>query len=332
VSRARRVVRRLPLALAAGALLGCNSGPRLQSPDLTLVAERPSQQRPSVTSLALNEDGSRLAVGDFVGQVALLDVAEFRRGKWAEPGPQRCSSRVLALGARGSEVVAVPSRGAGIGWQPAPESVHGESQFSPLSGALVTPALQVVDWSFPSRTLSLTASPGGATTTLRDVRVAAADAAGDRVALVRDRPPENGTLELRSLPALDLVWAIQLGHPATGVALDPAAGLVAVSSGSDLELRALADGALRHSVAAPGSVPVAFRDGARLLLVRDESLAVLHFPPTGNANADPPRIVPAFLAHRGGVGAVAFSADARWLATGGARGDLLLFSVAPPTP
>ena len=342
--RARAAARLLAAPLVAAALAGCSSGPRLQSPDLTLVAERPSQGRPSVTSLALNEDGSRLAVGDYVGKVALLDVVEFKKGRWTEPGPQHCTSSVLALGAKGTELIAVPRRGAGIGWQPEAEKVHGTPQFAPLSGALVTPSLQVVSWSVPARTLALTAAPGGVTTTLRDVKIAAADAAGDRVLLARDRPPENATLELRSLPALEVVWSLKLDHPATGVALDPAAGLVAVSSGSAVELRALADGALLQSVSAPDTVPVAFRDGRRLLLVREEALAVLHYraPSPGaapasasapaNSSAEPARIVPAFLAHRGGVGAVAFSADAHWLATGGARGDLLLFSVAPPEP
>ena len=329
---ARALARRLAVPVIGAALAGCNSGPRLQSPDLTLVAERPSQGRPSVTSLALNEDGSRLAVGDFVGKVALLDVAEFKKGKWSEPGPQRCTSSVLALGARGSELVAVPRRGAGIGWQPEAEKVHGTPQFAPLSGALVTPSLQVVCWSVPARTLALTASPGATTTTLRDVKIAAADAAGERVLLARERPPDNATLELRSLPNFEVVWSVKLDHPATGVALDPAAGLVAVSSGSVVELRGLADGALLHSVVAPDAVPVAFRDGRRLLLVRDEALSVLHYSGSGAGPATEPRIVPGFLAHRGGVGAVAISSDARWLATGGARGDLLLFSVAPPEP
>lgn len=322
----------LAVALLGAALAGCSSGPRLVSPDLTLVAERESQRRPSVTSLALNEDGSRLAVGDYVGQVALLDVAEFKRGHWPEPGPQRCTSSVLALGAKGTELVAVPRRGAGIGWQPEAEAVHGEPQFAPLSGAVVTPSLQVVCWSVPARTLSLTAAPGGATTTLRDVKVAALDAAGDRVVVARERPPENATLELRALPKLDLVWSVKLDHPVTGVALDPGAGWLAVSSGSAVELRALADGALLQSVVAPAAIPYAFRDGSRLLLVRDEALSVLHVSLPAKPDVDPVRVVPGFLAHRGGVGAVAFSADGRWLATGGARGDLLLFSVSPLVP
>jgi hypothetical protein len=313
------------------ALAGCASGPRLKSADLTLVAERPSQGRPSVTALALNDDGSRLVVGDFVGQVATLDLAEFRRGHWSEPGPERCTSGVLALGARGSDFVAVPRRGAGIGWRPDAEAVHGESQFAPLSGALVTPALQVVCWSVPARTLALTPAPSGATTTLRDVKVAAADAAGDRVVVVRNRAPENATIELRAMPSLDVVWSVALDHPATGVALDLAAGLIAVSSETSVELRALADGALRHSVLVPGAIPVAFRDGARLLLVQEETLSVLRFSDRAGGG-DRPLIVPAFVAHRGGVGAVAISADARWLATGGARGDILLFSVTPPVP
>jgi hypothetical protein len=336
VRGARAVARPLAALLLGAALAGCNSGPRLQSPDLTLVAERPSQGRPSVTALALNEDGSRLAVGDFVGKVALLDVAEFKKGRWSEPGPQHCTSDVLALGARGSELVAVSRRGAGIGWQPEAEKVHGTPQFAPLTGALVTPSLQVVSWSVRAQTLALTASPGGTTNTLRDVKIAAADAAGDRVLLANERPPDNATLELRSLPDLERVWSVKLDHPATGVALDPAAGLVAVTSGSAVELRGLADGALLHSVSAPDAVPVAFRDGRRFLLVRGDALSVLHVSSRGGAGAgpgaEPPRIVPGFLAHRGGIGAVAFSADARWLATGGARGDLLLFSVAPPEP
>jgi hypothetical protein len=62
--------------------------------------------------------------------------------------------------------------------------------------------------------------------------------------------------------------------------------------------------------------------------VQGETLSILRLP----VGSELPRIVPAFVAHRGGVAAVAVSADAHWLATGGARGDLLLFSVTPPKP
>jgi hypothetical protein len=92
-----------------------------------------------------------------------------------------------------------------------------------------------------------------------------------------------------------------------------------------VDVRAAADGRLLERIDVVEAQPHSLRDGRRMLLVQDAHLAVLDLPASGRAA----HVEPAFDAHRGGVTAVAFSADGSLLATGGARGDLLVFRVLP---
>jgi hypothetical protein len=328
------------LALAVAIAGGCSSGPRLHSADLALEAERPGEGRASVTALALDAHGERLLVGDYAGRLFDFTVADFKRHDFAEPRSESFEGGVLALGCAAGRFVAVPRRGRGlIADAAAGSAVVEKLHFPALSGAVVTPALGLVHWSVLARTLAYSAGASGGTTTqavtVANVRIAAATALADRVVDLEGRAPAPSRLEARALPSLDVLWSVDLGRSATAVAADAVAGVVVVASGAELELRALVDGALLSTLALADASPFAFGDGERILLVSGETLAVLHLhggAGGGAARELAPVVVPAFDAHRGGVGAVAISADARWLATGGARGDLLLFRIEPLAP
>jgi hypothetical protein len=328
------------LALVVAFAGGCSSGPRLRSADLVLDAERPGEGRASVTALALDAHGERLLVGDYTGRLFDFAVADFRRNNFAEPRSETFEGGVLALGCEAGRFVAVPRRGRGLISESAADPAAVEKMHFPaLSGAAVTPALGVVHWSVLARTLAyLAAAGGGATThavTVANVRIAAASALVDRIVDLQGRAPASSRLEARTLPTLDVLWSVELGRSATAVAADAVAGVVVVAFGAELELRALGDGALLSTLAVAAASPFAFGDGERILLVQGETLSVLHLhggAAGGAARELAPVVVSAFDAHRGGVGAVAISADARWLATGGARGDLLLFRIEPLAP
>jgi len=323
------------LALALGA---CAGGPRLRSADLTLELERAGEGRASVTALALDAAGERLLVGDYGGRLFVQDVAAARRHDFADPRPEAFEGGVLALGWSDGRWLAVPRRGRGIVSGGASDRSGDEWLLFPtLSGAVVTPSLEVVHWSVLARTLACSGAPsrGAASASLKDVRIAGVAALPDRVVVLNGRAPGPTKLESRALPSLDLHWQVDLGHSASSLALDARAQVAVVADATRLELRSLADGALRGALELADAVPYAFGDGERFLLVQGETLSVLHLhggsEGAGAAGGLSPRIEPAFAAHRGGVGAVAFSADARWLATGGARGDLLLFRIEPLT-
>jgi hypothetical protein len=328
------------LALAVAFAGGCSSGPRLHSADLALEAERPGEGRASITALALDADGERLLVGDYSGRLFDFAVADFRRNDFAEPRSEMFEGGVLALGCEAGRFVAVPRRGRGLISEAAADPAAVEKlHFPTLSGAVVTPALGLVHWSVLARTLAYFDCAGGGTTTpavtVANVRIAAAAALADRVVDLQGRAPAPTRLEARALPSLDVLWSVDLGRSATAIAADAVAGVVVVASVAELELRALGDGALLSTLALADASPWAIGDGERILLVQGETLSVLHLhggAGGGAARELAPVVVPAFDAHRGGVGAVAISADARWLATGGARGDLLLFRIEPLAP
>jgi len=326
----------LALALALG---GCAGGPRLRSADLVLELERSGEGRASVTALALDAAGERLLVGDYGGRFFVQDVAAARRDDFADPRPETFEGGVLALGWRDGRWLAVPRRGRGLLSAGAADRSGDEWLLFPtLSGAVVTPSLDVVHWSVLARTLACSGAPsrGVAAASIKEVRIAGVAALADRVVVLNGRAPGPTKLESRALPSLDLHWSVDLGHSASSLALDARAQVAVVADATRLELRALADGALRGALELADAVPHAFGDGERFLLVQGETLSVLHLHGAGEAGGTAadrlsPRVEPAFAAHRGGVGAVAFSADARWLATGGARGDLLLFRIEPLT-
>jgi hypothetical protein len=201
------------LALALGA---CTSGPRLRSADLTLEFERAGEGRASVTALALDAAGERLLVGDYGGRLFVQDVAAARRHDFADPRPETFEGGVLALGWSDGRWLAVPRRGRGVVSSGASDRSGDEwLRFPTLSGAVVTPSLDVVHWSVLARTLACAGAPsrGGEASSVKDVRIAGVAALSDRVVVLNGRAPgpiAHGSLANLSFPAGFSVCASKL--------------------------------------------------------------------------------------------------------------------------
>jgi hypothetical protein len=314
-------VRAAALLVAASSVAslvsGCGGGPRLVSRDLTLVASREGEGRPAVTALAFRGGGRQLLVGDYRGAVESLDVSQL------EPaGAGRVASRVGEVLALAPEPLVVVQRNSR-------RAAHER-----LSGACVLDDGGVAAWSHVARKLWYSAPPREPDSPedtapdfdveLTDLDVVAASGAGPWLVDLADR--EQTRLELRHPPSLDAEWSRELGHSADAVGADDEAHVVVVADDQGLELHVLRDGTVFGRIEGAGGVPHSLHDGRRFLLVQQESLAVLDLGATLPLD---PSVVPGFVAHRGGVTAVAVSADGSLVATGGARGDLRVFRVTP---
>ena len=298
-------------ALAACTSVPACSGPReLVSRDFELLYEVPGEGRPAITALAFVDDGAALAVGDYRGGIERTR----RVGETFERTPEApAAGEILALVERGGALVPVLRSGEPFGW-------------GRLTGALAASETgdgRCVGWSTLTRRLAISAS--GFDRSL-DARVTAVAVAGERLCSIEGRTPGAMQLACRDLPTLAERWRVDLERPAHALAVIGPANRIVVTDDSGLEVRDLEDGRRIHRISAPPSIPHSLRDGTRALLVQSDDLAVLEL-------GDPPRIYPAFLAHRGGVTAVAVAPDGTLLATGGARGDVLVFRVLPvPAP
>jgi hypothetical protein len=273
----------------------------LRSRDLDCIFQREGVGRPAITALAF-VDGGKLAIGDYRGDVELLD---WRNGV-SEARSLAGNGEVLALAAGDGGLVAIRRSGEPLGW-------------GRLTGASATPE-GCVGWSTLSRRIALQGREP-----IEGVPVVAAALAGARLVSIEGRAPGPAALVCRDRASGAESWRVELGHRANALAADEGAGCVLAADPAGVDVRAAADGRLLERIDVVEAQPHSLRDGRRMLLVQDAHLAVLDLPASGRAA----HVEPAFDAHRGGVTAVAFSADGSLLATGGARGDLLVFRVLP---
>lgn len=331
------------LAIAAAALAACAGGPRLRSADLELIAERPADGRATPKALALAPDGSWLACGTQSGHVEVVALPGFEPIVPAPPldaPPDPCGD-VLAMHALGPRDLAWVMRDGTIRRDPLLPSWGIETlEFDSfrLSGAAFSRSSVALCWSVPRR-VCLTLGPSSWSIPFEDSTVASihrvADdlavrcaGAGERSVAVVGTSSSNG-LELMCCmlhpDRVDHGFRRALHEPAHALAVDEAAERIVIAGDGTIDLVAFRDGERLHRIEAEATALHAFGDGRRVLIVNDEWNNVLHLD-------DPPRVEAGFLSHRGGVTAVAVSADGTTLVTGGARGDLLVFRILPAPP
>jgi hypothetical protein len=304
-------VRNCAIAVALLAPLAACSGVTISTSDFELVHRREGEGRPAVTALAFEADGRHLLVGDFRGALERLDCGDGSIAPLSEP---REASEILAFGWRGDRPLPVARSAAALGW-------------GRLSGALATREGALVGWSALTQKLWTqppSAAGVAAGSAALDVPIVAAAIAREHLLVLQGRTPAAARLECRDLATLALAWFRELPRPAHALCVLPERELVIVADDAGVELRSLAGGDELGRVDAeePPARVCSLNDGRRVLLVGGDDVSVLSL-------GESPRIDFGFAAHRGGVTAVAVSDDGTLLATGGARGDLLVLRILP---